>query len=73
MARFVVKDVELLKILTKYYSYRAVRQKGSHIVLIDDKGHRTTVPYHNRELTQYTLHQILRETGLTRDDITKYL
>lgn len=73
MVHFVASDVDVLKILTKYYGYSIIRQKGSHIILKDGLGHRVTVPYHNKELSQYTLHQILKETGLSREEIQKYL
>lgn len=72
MSHLVVKDVALLKILTKYYNYKALRQRGSHIFLTDGKHH-TTIPYHNRELGEGILHKILDDCGLTKEDITKYL
>ncbi len=72
MPRLTIKDTGLLKILTKYYNYRALRQKGSHIFLTDGQ-HYTTIPYHNRELGQGILNKILSDCNLTKEDILKYV
>ncbi len=72
MHRLVIKDAGLLKILMKYYGYRLLRQKGSHIFLTDGM-HYTTIPYHNRELGQGLLNKILKDVELSKADITKYL
>ena len=72
MSRLVIKDAALLKVLTKYYNFRALRQRGSHIFLTDGK-HYTTIPYHNRELGQGILNKILSDCELTKEDVIKYL
>lgn len=72
MSRLIIKDVTLLRILTKYYAYRALRQRGSHIFLTDGQ-HYTTIPYHNRELGQGILNKILSDCSLTKEDILKYV
>lgn len=72
MSRLVIKDADLLRILTKYYGYKAIRQKGSHIFLTDGK-HYTTIPYHNRELREGIIHKILGDVELTKEDIICYL
>ena len=72
MSRLAIKDVALLKILTKYYAYRALRQKGSHIFLTDGQ-HYTTIPHHNRELGQGILNKILNDCNLAEEDILKYV
>jgi predicted RNA binding protein YcfA (HicA-like mRNA interferase family) len=73
MPRFVIKDAELLKLLTKHFGFVAVRQRGSHVRLIDNKNHYVTISIHNKELKQGTLNAILDQAGLTKDDVMKYL
>lgn len=72
MPRLVIKPYKLLQILVKYYNFRAIRQKGSHI-FVTNFEHMTTIPMHGGNLDQGTLNAILRQTGLTREDIEKYL
>lgn len=51
--------------------FEQVRQKGSHVSL--RKGElRTVVPLHN-ELARGTLHDILRQAGLSREDLLRLL
>lgn len=73
MPRLVIKDTELLKLLTKQFGFVVVRQKGSHARLIDTNNHYVTIAIHNKELKQGTLIAILNQAGLTKEDITKYL
>lgn len=64
----VLSGEELVSILKKA-GFTIVRQKGSHVSLEKDKF-RTVVPLHN-ELAKGTLLAILRQTGLSKDDIIK--
>ncbi len=51
------------------------RQKGSHVSLEKRTSHgywRTVVPLH-REIRPTTLSDILNQTGLSKDDLTKLL
>ncbi len=64
----VLSGKELLKILKKL-GFEEVRQKGSHMSLKKSE-HKTVVPLH-RELAKGTLLAILRQCGLTKDDIEK--
>ncbi len=69
-----VSGTELVKALQKA-GFRVLRQKGSHISLekTDAAGHwRTVVPMH-REIARGTLHDILKQSGLTRDDLSGLL
>ncbi|MDE1845909.1 MAG: type II toxin-antitoxin system HicA family toxin [Candidatus Micrarchaeota archaeon] len=68
MARLVVKDSKLLKVLMKNFRFTALRQRGSHIRLTDGI-HKVTIAIHNRELKEGTLHSILEQAGLTKKDI----
>lgn len=72
MSRLVIKPEKLLKILVKYYDYKLVRQSGSHL-FITNLEHSTVIPMHGGELDQGTLGAILRQTGLTKEDIRKYV
>ncbi len=72
MSRLVIKDMALLKILSKHYGFRPLRQKGSHVFLTDGQ-HYTTIPYHNKELGEGILNKILDDCGLSKEDIIRYL
>jgi len=73
MPRLVIKPLVLEKILTKYYNFHLDRQKGSHMILLDENGHMVVIPLHDKELKEGTLHAILKQAGLTKNDIRKYL
>jgi predicted RNA binding protein YcfA (HicA-like mRNA interferase family) len=55
--------------------FEVVRQRGSHVTLIHrEKGVATVVPVHgNRDLPTGTLAVILREAGLTPDELRRLL
>ena len=62
----VLSGEELIKILKKA-GFSVVRQKGSHVSL--QKGNfKTVVPLHD-ELAKGTLLGILRQCGLTKDEL----
>lgn len=61
---------ELIKLLEKA-GFSVVRQKGSHVSL--QKGQfRTVVPLHD-ELAKGTMLAILKQCGMTRDDLARTL
>ncbi len=69
-----VSGTELVKALQKV-GFIILRQKDSHVSMekIDSAGQwRTIVPMH-REIARGTLHDILKQTGLTRDELRKLL
>ncbi len=50
--------------------FTLVRTKGSHhIFRNEDTGRQVTIPVHTGDLPQGTLHEIVRQAGLSRDDI----
>jgi predicted RNA binding protein YcfA (HicA-like mRNA interferase family) len=62
----VLSGAALIKILKKV-GFEEVRQRGSHVSL--KKGeYKTVVPLHN-ELAPGTLLGIIKQCGLTRDDL----
>jgi predicted RNA binding protein YcfA (HicA-like mRNA interferase family) len=69
-----VSGAELVKAL-RQAGFVVLRQKGSHVSMekTDATGHwRTVVPMHS-EIARGTLHDILKQTGLTREDLLKLL
>ena len=64
----VISGKELVLILQKA-GFVTVRQKGSHVSLRKD-DFRTVVPLHD-ELAKGTLLSILRQTGLSKEDLEK--
>ena len=66
----VLSGAELVKLLTRA-GFQVIRQKGSHVSL--QKGtYKTVVPLHD-ELAKGTLNGILRQCGLTKNDLIKLL
>jgi len=66
----VLSGEELIKLLLKA-GFHKVRQKGSHVSL--EKGEfKTVVPLHE-ELARGTLLGILKQCGLSREDLIKLL
>jgi predicted RNA binding protein YcfA (HicA-like mRNA interferase family) len=69
-----VSGAELVKALQNA-GFIILRQRGSHVSMerVDSTGQwRTIVPMH-REIARGTLHDILKQTGLTRDELQKFL
>jgi predicted RNA binding protein YcfA (HicA-like mRNA interferase family) len=69
-----VSGAELVKALRKA-GFVVLRQKGSHLSMEkkDVTGDwRTVVPMHH-EIARGTLHDILKQTGLTREEFIKLL
>ncbi|MCD6246864.1 MAG: type II toxin-antitoxin system HicA family toxin [Candidatus Diapherotrites archaeon] len=68
-----LSGVKLIKILEKV-GFQRVRQKGSHVILINSFGVRIVVPIHpNRKLKQGLVRVIIKEAGLTRKEFLKLL
>lgn len=66
----VLSGKELIKALKKA-GFQIVRQKGSHVSLRKE-NFKTVVPLHN-ELAKGTLVGILKQCGLSRNDLEKLL
>lgn len=67
----VVSGFELVKILTKHFGFRVLRQRGSHVTLTNDISF-ITVPLHP-ELDRGTLNAILIDARIEREEFVKYL
>jgi len=62
---------EVVKFLA-LHGFELKGQVGSHMKLKDGKGHVVTVPAYN-EIPQGVMHSILKQAGLARKDLEKYL
>ena len=59
-------------IILRRHGFLPVRQSGSHVILRHADGRRTTLPVHaGRRLGRGLLRQIMRDTDLTTDDLTR--
>lgn len=65
-----ISGEDLMKALRKA-GFKSVRQKGSHVSM--QKGpYKTVIPLHN-ELARGTLLVILKQCGLSKEQLMKYL
>lgn len=73
-----IKGEQLVKVLTKFWDYKVIHQKGSHIILETNfpHHHRLCVPNHN-PIRVGTLNSILgavaRHKGINKQDIINSL
>jgi len=65
---------ELIKILSNKLGFKAIRQKGSHVILIKESPEKVgcVVPLH-KELKIGTIKAILRQAKLSEEELEKYL
>ena len=62
-----VKPRQMIKVLEER-GFRFVRQKGRHRLY--RKGDlRVTVPYHKKDLKPGTLQSIIKQAGITKEDL----
>jgi len=66
-----ISGTKVIKILTKYFNFKTLRQRGSHVTLTNDIVF-LTVPLHD-ELDRGTLLAILRDANISRDDFLEYV
>ena len=67
-----VKPKDLLRALLKT-GFIIKRKKGSHVFLESGAGNHTSIAIHNEPLPKGTLRGILRQTGISEDDLIKLL
>ena len=68
-----VTSAYLIKIL-ELKGFKVIRQKGSHVILIDEEKNRIVVPMHSgKEIKPGLLRAILREAGISREDFDRLL
>ncbi len=64
---------KVIRILEKK-GFILVRTKGSHRIFRNDQtGKQVTVPIHASDLPQGTLHEILKQAGISRDELLDLL
>jgi len=64
---------QLIKILERQ-GFKVIRQKGSHIILINDEKNRIVIPMHpGKDLKPGLTRAILREAGISREKFLKIL
>jgi len=64
---------KLIKIL-QTAGFKIIRQKGSHIIMIDDRKTRIVIPVHpGKNVKHGLIRAIIKEAGLSREDFFKLL
>jgi len=64
---------KLIKIL-QTAGFKVIRQKGSHVIMINDRKTRIVIPVHPRKNVKPGLiRAIIKEAGLSREDFFKLL
>jgi predicted RNA binding protein YcfA (HicA-like mRNA interferase family) len=62
-----------MKVLEKT-GFRVARQKGSHVIMINDKGTRIVIPvHHGKDVKPGLIRAIIKEAGLSREDFFRML
>lgn len=61
-----------IKILEKF-GFRQLRQKGSHLILENNKGKIVIVPIHDKEIGKGLLRRILKEAEIEKEDFLEFL
>jgi len=68
-----IDSKRLIKILERE-GFRIIRQKGSHVILMNDKKTRIVIPMHpGKDLKPGLYRAILREAGISREKLFKLL
>ena len=64
---------KLIKILEKE-GFKVIRQKGSHVIMINSKKNRIVIPVHpGKDIKPGLIRAILREAGISREKLLKLL
>ena len=64
---------QLIKILDRQ-GFSVIRQKGSHVILINEQKTRIVVPVHpGKDLKPGLVRAIIREAGISREEFLKRL
>ena len=68
-----LNPTKLIKILQKA-GFKIIRQKGSHVIMMDDRKTRIVIPVHpGKDIKPGLIRVIIKEAGLSRDDFFKLL
>jgi predicted RNA binding protein YcfA (HicA-like mRNA interferase family) len=64
---------KLIKILEKE-GFKVIRQKGSHVIMINSKKNRIVIPVHpGKDIKPGLIRAILNEAGISREKLLKLL
>ena len=64
---------KLVKILEKS-GFKVIRQKGSHVIMINDKRTRIVIPIHpGKDIKPGLVRAIMREAGISREKFVALL
>ncbi|MEX2739331.1 MAG: type II toxin-antitoxin system HicA family toxin [Candidatus Wukongarchaeota archaeon] len=68
-----INPQKLIKIL-QTAGFKVIRQKGSHVIMIDDRKTRIVIPVHpGKNVKPGLIRAIIKEAGLSREDFFKLL
>lgn len=67
----VVSGQELVRVLTKHFGFRVLRQRGGHVTRTNDISF-ISVPLHP-ELDKGTLRAILNDARIEREEFMRYV
>ena len=68
-----IDPYRLIKLLSKL-GFKPIRQRGSHVILMNEQGVRIVVPIHpGKKIKPGLIRIILTEAGLTREKYLKLL
>ena len=68
-----ISPEKMIKVLEKF-GFKPVRQKGSHVILMNDERVKIVVPFHSGKKLKPTLIRIIiKEAGITRDEFFEML
>ena len=68
-----VDSNKLIKTLNRQ-GFKVIRQKGSHIILINEQKMRIVIPMHpGKDLKPGLVRAIIREAGISREEFLKLL
>lgn len=64
---------KVIKVLEKT-GFKIIRQRGSHFIMINEKGVRVVIPVHaGKDIKAGLIRAIIKEAGLKREDFFKLL
>jgi len=64
---------KLIKILQRT-GFKIIRQKGSHVIMMNDQKIRTVIPVHpGKDVKPGLIRAIIKEAGLSREEFLKLL
>jgi predicted RNA binding protein YcfA (HicA-like mRNA interferase family) len=68
-----INSIQLIKILEQE-GFKVIRQKGSHVILINKEKTRIVIPLHpGKDIKPGLLRAIIREAGINREKFLKLL